>query len=197
MEGHEPESADPLPDCAICGQQTHWPSARLCKRCRRIRDRAEFRYAANKAEWERALKEAWDPETGCFQCQITGVELVVGREHWPPPRYLEREHVSPGDDSAYVVCAAIINRMKGAMTDPEFRDAVRVVAAADRGEDSTDVDAVRERIKTSLTPSELREIVQGLDAEFQEPGSFPQHLLLELDPARLGRRGRETSRTEH
>lgn len=184
----EKRYGDPPPFCAICGEQTHWYSARLCKRCRKLRDRLEFRYTANKDEWERALKEAWEPERGCFCCRITGVELVVGEEHWPHPRYLEREHVSPGDDSAYIVCAAIINRMKGDMTDPEFRDAVRVVAAADRAEDPTDADVVRQRIKTSLTPSELREIVQGLDAEFQEPGSFPQHLLLELDPSRLGRR---------
>jgi hypothetical protein len=181
-----PRWGDEPPDCAICGQQTHWYSARLCKRCKRIWDRLELRFVANKPEWERALKEAGDPETQCFRCQITGVELVVGKENWPHPRYLEREHVSPGDDSAYIVCAAIINRMKGAMTDPEFREAVHAVAAADRGEDSTDADALRERIKTSLTPDELRGIVGGLDAAFQGE-QFPEQLLLELDPARSGR----------
>ena len=186
MTASDPKWGDPPPDCAICGQQTHWYSARLCKRCEPIRNRSEFRYAANKQEWERALREAWDPDSNCFRCQVTGVELVVGKENWPHPRYLEREHVSPGDDSAYIVCASIINRMKGAMTDPEFRDAVRAVAAADRGKDSTEVDALRERIKTSLTPEELREIVLGLDVVFQG-GEFPTQLLLELDPARSGR----------
>jgi hypothetical protein len=157
-----------------------------CDRCKRLRDRPEFRYRANKEEWTRALKEAWHDESQCFRCQVTGIPLVVGKENWPHPCYLEREHVSPGDDSVYVVCAAIINRMKGSMTEPEFKDAVRAVAAADRGEGSTDADALRERIKTSLTPDELREIVHGLDSLFQG-GEFPAQLLLELDPARSGR----------
>src|SRR4051794_29305354 len=118
---------DPPPDCAICGQQTHWFSARLCKRCKRIWDRLEFRFVANKPEWERALREAWDPKSECFRCQVTQVPLVVGREHWPHPLYLEREHLSPGDDSAYAVWASVINRMKGSMTEPEFRNAVHTV----------------------------------------------------------------------
>jgi hypothetical protein len=182
----EPKWGDAPPDCGICGQQTHWYSAVYCDRCKRLRDRPEFRYRANKEEWTRALKEAWDAESGCFRCQITGVELIVGNEHWPHPRYLEREHVSPGDDSAYIVCASIINRMKGSMTDQEFRDAVQAVAAAYRGDASADAEALRERIKTSLTPDELREIVHGLDSAFQG-GEFPAQLLLELDPARSGR----------
>jgi hypothetical protein len=184
---NEAKWGDPPPDCAICGQQTHWYSAVYCDRCKWLRDRPEFRSRANKEEWTRALKEAWDAESQCFRCQVTGVELVVGRENWPHPRYLEREHVSPGDDSAYIVCASIINRMKGAMTDPEFRDAVRAIAAADRGENLTDADALRQRIKTSLTPDELREIVLGLDVLFKG-GEFPAHVLLELDPARSGRK---------
>lgn len=178
---------DDPPDCAICGQQTHWYSATICKRCKRIRDRLEFRYAANKEEWERALREAWDPAGGCFRCQITGVELVVGHENWPHTRYLEREHVSPGDDSAYVVCAAIINRMKGSMTEREFREAVGAVADAYRDGESPSAAALRARIKSSLRPEELREIVLGLDLAFSG-GEFPARVLLDLDPTRLGGR---------
>ncbi|MGI9019740.1 MAG: hypothetical protein ACR2G3_03395 [Solirubrobacterales bacterium] len=187
MSASEPQWGDPPPNCAICGEQTHWFSARLCKRCKSIWDRLEFRYVANKPEWERALTQAWDPETECFLCQITGVELVVGKEHWPHPRYLEREHVSPGDDTAYVVCASIINRMKGSMTEPEFRDAVHTVADVYRGKAHADADLLRARIKTSLTPDELREIVLGLDATFRG-GKFPAEILMNLDPARSGRR---------
>lgn len=186
MVADEAKWGDPPPDCAICGQQTHWYSAHLCRRCKKIRDRFEFRGVANKQEWERALRKAWDPESECFRCQITGVELLVGREHWPHPRYLDREHLSPGDDSAYAVCASIINQMKGSMTEPAFRAAVETVAAAYRGDATADADSLRERIKTSLTPDELREIVLGLDAGFRG-GEFPAHLLLDLDPARSGR----------
>lgn len=187
MSASEPRWGDPPPECATCGQPTHYYSARLCKRCKKIRDRFEFRGVANKQEWERALKDAWDPESECFRCQVTGVELLVGREHWPHPRYLDREHLSPGDDSAYAVCASIINQMKGSMTDQEFREAVHAVADAYRGEARADADLLRARITTSLTPDELQEIVLGLDAAFRG-GTFPVEILINLDPSRSGRR---------
>jgi hypothetical protein len=191
MSSRGPQWTDPPPECAICREQTHYYSARLCKRCKKIWDRLELRYKANKPEWERALKEAWDGEADCFRCQITGVELVVGKEHWPDPRYLEREHVSPGNDSEYVVCASIINRMKGSMKEPAFKEAIHKVAEDYRGKAHADADLLRARIKTSLTPDELREIVLGLDAKFRG-GEFPAEVLVNLDPARSGRRTPDT-----
>ena len=171
---------DPPPDCAICGDQTHHYSAVHCQRCKKIRDRFEFRFAANKPEWERALKVSWDPEARCFRCYFTGVELVVGRENVGHPRFLEREHLTPGDDSRYAACASLINRMKGTMDEVEFRQAILAVAASYRKCEPLSTVTLRDRIKSYLGPDDLRRVVVALDARFRGE-DFSVEILDRLD----------------
>lgn len=161
--------ADAPPHCRICGEQTHWYSATLCRRCKWLRDRFEFRGSPDKAEWERALTAAWDPEAKVFRCHITNVPLVYGHENWPHPRYLDREHLSPGDDSAYAVCASVINQMKGAMSQTEFEESIlRLAEHFEHGrEEEREAVILRERVKTNLTAGALREFVLVLAVRFR------------------------------
>jgi hypothetical protein len=93
---------------------------------------------------------------------------VYGNDSWPHPRYLDREHLTPGDDTRYAACASVINQMKGSMGEAEFREAVlRVAAAYDTpAESSQEVTLLRGRLKTNLEPQALRAVVMALAARF-------------------------------
>lgn len=160
---------DPPPNCRICGEQTHWYSADYCRRCKGLRDRFEFRSIPDKGEWERALKDAWDEQAKVFRCHITGVPLVYGRENWPHPRYLDREHLTPGDDSAYAVCASLINQMKGTMSPGRFEDSIVELAEHfERGtQHETESVLLIERIRSSLPPEAVQPFVYALARRFR------------------------------
>lgn len=107
--------------CRICHRSGdgHFPP--FCGRCRGIRRRVETRWAADRLAWEAALRKACDLSTGSFRCCYTGVELLDDPRTWPHPRYLVREHQTPGDEARLEVCCHAVNQMKGALADEAFR----------------------------------------------------------------------------
>lgn len=105
--------------------------------------------------------------------------MAVGKENWSHPRYLDREHLTPGD-SRYVACASRINQMKGAMDEAQFKDAINQVAASYRNEEPLSTLTLRERIKADLAPDELRTVVLALDATFRGE-AFPPDVLDRLN----------------
>jgi hypothetical protein len=66
----------------------------------------------------KALKEAWDPDRGCFACHYTGARLdeTDPRSPW----YLNFEHAVPRDLGTLVVAAYWVNLMKTSLSEAEF-----------------------------------------------------------------------------
>ena len=107
--------------CDVCSLPRH-ALARLCTRCRDIRDRVDPRAKPSKQARHAALKAAWDANQGCFRCHYTGVPLVT--DDSKSPRYLAFDHATPRNQDGIVVAAMAINDMKTDLDQAEF---VRIV----------------------------------------------------------------------
>ena len=112
--------------CAVCSAPRH-RLAKLCERCKKLRDRLDTRARrrgtrTDKAARERALAVAWAPADNAFRCAYSGVTL----NHDPAsPWHLTFDHRTARDESDIVVCAALVKDMKSDLTLDEFK---RVVA---------------------------------------------------------------------
>lgn len=136
----------------------------MCRRCKKVWDRFDFRGAGpDKAAWKEALKRSWDPDAQVFRCYFTGVPLVT--DTWPHPRYLDREHLQPGDEAPYAAAASVINQMKGPMSETEFEEGIAQLASAYRvGRDLEGEPAILAgRLKAYLKPDQLKEFILALD----------------------------------
>jgi hypothetical protein len=72
-----------------------------------------------------ALQRQWDPKAGAFRCHYTGITLIDAHGS---RRSATWEHVTPGDESSVVLVADVVNKMKGDLTEEEFRVFVRALA---------------------------------------------------------------------
>lgn len=72
-----------------------------------------------------ALHDQWDPIAGAFRCYYTDLVLT---EDWGSRRSASWEHRTPGDESSVVLVADLVNKMKGDLTEEEFRIIVRAMA---------------------------------------------------------------------
>ena len=72
-----------------------------------------------------ALHRQWDRKAGAFRCYYTGLVL---REDWGSRRSASWEHRTPGDESSVVLVADLVNKMKGDLTEDEFRRVVQALA---------------------------------------------------------------------
>ena len=72
-----------------------------------------------------ALHNQWDPKAGAFRCFYTSLVLS---EDWGSRRSASWEHRTPGDESSVVLVADLVNKMKGDMTEQEFRRVVLALA---------------------------------------------------------------------
>lgn len=180
-----PKWGDPPPACRVCGEQTHWYSAPLCKCCAWLRNREDNRgRRPDKAARERALQEAWDRTAGAFRCYYTGVALIAEKgAPWPHPRYLDYEHQTPGDESDIVVTCSVVNQMKGVMSASEFEAAVLALENAYRGGTVDDPAAARlvTAMKTDLAPDALQAMVLALAEKFRT-GTFDESVFSLIDP---------------
>lgn len=104
----------------------------LCPSCRLLAGRKFSRRRGRakrmvevpgRAEWVQALKKAWDPASGSFRCQISGVRLDPGNRR--SARYPTVEHTTPGGCAGgWLVVAAVVNDMKSDLSLSEFKEAV-------------------------------------------------------------------------
>ncbi len=103
-------------ECEVCSQAAH-SRARLCKRCRKLIDRADTRRKPDKEARIEALRQAWDGQG--FRCHYTGVRLVEDNPR--DPMYVTFDHREPRNESDVVVATALVNDMKSDLTEDEFR----------------------------------------------------------------------------
>jgi len=94
-----------LRTCRVCGENVH-PQAQLCKRCRKLVDRADMRRRPDKEARIRTLRQAWDGQG--FRCYFTGIRLVEDNPR--DPRYLTFDHRTPRREDDLVVTAALCER---------------------------------------------------------------------------------------
>jgi hypothetical protein len=73
-----------------------------------------------------ALKAAYDKQTDGFRCHFTG--LLLDTANLKSPFYLSFDHPFPGDSSKFLACARFINELKSAMSEPEFRANISLLA---------------------------------------------------------------------
>lgn len=82
-----------------------------------------------RSEFLDALAAAY--RDGGFRCQITGVKLLIGKEHRTSPRYLTLDHYTPSASSGgWKVVAALVNDMKSDLDGDEFERLLPLAAAA-------------------------------------------------------------------
>lgn len=119
------------PTCKVCGHESLTGSY-LCARCRHLLDRMDTRKDAvgkgrtvDKAARRKALVEQWDSDIDGFRCRYTGIKLT---HEFGSRRYATWEHRDPGDESSVVLVADLVNKMKGNMSEAEFRTMVRALA---------------------------------------------------------------------
>lgn len=72
-----------------------------------------------------ALRAQWDPMIEAFRCFYSDIPLVTEPGH---RRSATWEHRTPRDELSVVLVADLVNKMKGDMTDPEFRRLVAGLA---------------------------------------------------------------------
>ena len=99
--------------CVVCGSPP-WRGSIYCVRCREF----IFWRGVDRARRARAMKRAWDPVTGAFICQYTGVPVEDGDP--TSPWYLSFDHAIPGDPESIVIAAVWVNSMKNALARDEF-----------------------------------------------------------------------------
>lgn len=98
----------------------------LCARCRRIYEQGGPGLKKKEARF-RAMCAQWNDEAKAFLCRFTGLPLTDGA---PGSRTSATwEHLTPGDPCSVVLAADLVNKMKGNMTEAQFRK--MVVALAD------------------------------------------------------------------
>ena len=144
--------------CTIC-QEVSIPRSYLCIRCRALRERIETRKRpdgrgrkvdSDARLW--AMRDQWDENERVFRCKYTGVPLseVPGSR-----RYATWEHVTPGDEASVVLVADLVNKMKGDMTEPEFRDMVAALARRFEGHDFDPNDFPADRSSPEVRPKPM------------------------------------------
>lgn len=79
----------------------------------------------DKAARRKALVEQWDSEIDGFWCYYTRIKLT---HDYGSRRYATWEHREPGDESSVVLVADLVNKMKGDMTEAEFRTMVQALS---------------------------------------------------------------------
>jgi hypothetical protein len=107
-------------DCLVC-HDILYPKSRYCARCRRF-----ITGQHDNAEKAKAMIESWDPERHGFADYYTG--NLVDEVDWKSPWYRNFDHIVPGKPKM-ALSSAWTNRMKGNMTESQFR--TRVPALAD------------------------------------------------------------------
>ncbi len=168
--------------CRVCGLARDPYEPPLCSRCRVLRKRIDIRWSSDKAAWEDALRRAWDAGAGVFRCHYTKVPLVEDKLRWPHPRYLVREHQTPGDELRIEVCCHVVNQMKGPLTDDAFRAAVGGLAAAIEADDQAALalDMAYRRLCGQMSSDLAARFVRGLRNCFHG-GCFDDTCLSELE----------------
>lgn len=113
--------------CRVCTEPSEgWSTSFLCARCRRVYEQGGPGLRKKEARF-RAMCAQWNNEAKAFLCYFTDLPLtdrVPGRRTsatW--------EHLTPGDPWSVVLAADLVNKMKGNMTETQFRR--MIVALAD------------------------------------------------------------------
>jgi len=113
--------------CRVCTERSEGSSTSfLCARCRRIYRQGGPGLRKKEARF-RAMCAQWNDEAKAFLCYFTDLPLA---DRPPGSRTSATwEHLTPGDQSSVVLAADLVNKMKGNMTEAQFRR--MVVALAD------------------------------------------------------------------
>ncbi len=106
-------------DCLVC-HDVLFPKSRYCGRCRRF-----ITVQRDNAARCVAMIEAWDPVLRGFRCRYTGV--ILDEINRLSPWYINFDHLIPGRPRV-AVSSAWSNRMKGVMTESQFRAVVPALA---------------------------------------------------------------------
>lgn len=74
----------------------------------------------------KAMHERWNSDLNAFTCVHTGVAL----DHTPgSARHAEWEHRVPSDEASVSLAAAVVNRMKGNLSQEQFEALIRALNA--------------------------------------------------------------------
>ena len=121
--------------CVVC-EETIGSQARLCTRCKTLRDRPEQRKGWKKdpKAREKRMRKQWDAPTGAFLCHYTGLPLKTEPENDGNygPLYATWEHRdprSPSRASQVVLVGWLINDMKTDLTEQQFERMVKALAS--------------------------------------------------------------------
>jgi len=106
-------------DCIVC-HDILFPKSRYCGRCRRF-----ITVQRDNAARCAAMIESWDPVVKGFRCFYTGA--ILDELNWLSPWYINFDHLIPGRPKV-AVASAWSNRMKGTMTEAQFRAVVPALA---------------------------------------------------------------------
>jgi hypothetical protein len=96
-----------------------------CPICEGLLTRKRKGQKPNMAARRDALHEQWSEELQAFTCKYTSIVLT----HNGGARNAEWEHVIPGDESSAVLVAALVNRMKGDLTEDQWDAMIRALYA--------------------------------------------------------------------
>jgi hypothetical protein len=106
--------------CKICGHPALYHTNR-CARCTKFCEKTTL-----KSVRRDALIKAWSKEADAFLCYYTGVKLEDYETG--SPFYLTFDHLDPEDRTKVVCAARFVNELKDAMTEPEFRINIPLLA---------------------------------------------------------------------
>jgi hypothetical protein len=100
--------------CWVCRR----PSGlkKYCPICDGLLRRTRKGQRPNMAARRDALHEQWNEDLQAFTCKYTSIVLT----HDGGARNAEWEHVIPGVESSVVLVAAVVNRMKGDLTEDQW-----------------------------------------------------------------------------
>ena len=107
--------------CLVCGRASG--AKHYCETCGRLLSPGKRK--GSRAARLRALHDQWDRDLQAFTCKYTMVVLT----HAGGARHAEWEHRKPRDPESVVLVAAVVNRMKADLTEPEWNAMLRALYA--------------------------------------------------------------------
>jgi hypothetical protein len=100
--------------CSVCRRQSGLK--KYCSICDGLLRRTRKGQKPNMTARRDALHEQWNEDLQAFTCKYTSIRL----DHNGGARNAEWEHVIPGVESSVVLVAALVNRMKGDLTEDQW-----------------------------------------------------------------------------
>ena len=133
----------------------------LCSRCRRIYEQGGPGLRKKEARF-RAMRAQWTTEAKAFLCHFTALPLT---ELSGQPLVCDLELLTLGDQWSVVLAADLVSKMKGHMTEAQFR---RMVVALARNHFQTNEPFDREAFQVEASPFDATD-----DSELDTPFATP------------------------